>query len=112
MKLTKAEVNHLRLLLGWMRCSQGVFQSPEEIRETWKDLNAHGIAPSDDRDSRERLMQSYNLSADVPKYIRHALKMLTQALREHESHVGEIVDARPDNRVGRIDGSPKRLGET
>lgn len=93
MKLSKAEVNHLRLLLAWMRCDHGTFQSPEEIRETWKDLSAHGIVPDAHNGSRERLMAHYNLSADVPKYIRHALKMLTAHLREYERAMGsgEIV---------------------
>ncbi len=93
MKLSKAEVNHLRLLLGWMRCSEGVFQSPEEIKATWRDLNDHGVTPSANNETRARLMEHYNLSADVPKYIRHALKMLTASLREHEAKMtnGPIV---------------------
>lgn len=95
MTLTKAQVEHLRRLLGWMRCDHGVFQSPEEIRETWKDLNAHGVIPSADNETRERLMQHYNLSSDVPKYIRHALKMLTATLREHDEKMahGTTVSA-------------------
>ena len=94
MKLSKAEVNHLRHLLGWMRCDYGTFQSPEEIKETWKDLAAHGIVPDAHNGSRERLMQHYNMSADVPKYIRHALKMLTKHLREYEKAMesGEVID--------------------
>lgn len=96
MKLNKAEVNHLRLLLGWMRCSEGVFQSPEEMADVWRDLADHGIQPSDVNATRERLMQHYKLSAHVPKYIRHALKMLTATLREHEKKFadGAVVDAR------------------
>lgn len=94
MNLSKSDVEHLRRLLGWMRCDYGVFQSPEEIRETWKDLADHGVIPDAHNGSRERLMQHYNLSADVPKYIRHGLKMLTAALREHDEKMatGAIVE--------------------
>lgn len=91
-QITEAQLNHLRRLLGWVRCSEGVFQSPEEIKATWKDLNAHGITPSDHAETRERLMQHYNLSCDVPKYIRAAIKALEPVVRQGDA-VGEIVDA-------------------
>lgn len=111
MKLSKAEVNHLRLLLAWMRCSEGVFQSPEEIKATWRDLNEHGIVPSDNAETRERLMKSYNLSADVPKYIRHALKMLTAALREHEEKMahGPVLSVAEVPATTRRRPVPRRL---
>lgn len=88
MKLSKAEVNHLRLLLGWMRCAEGINQSPEEQVALYRNLADHGIRPSADNETYERLKKSYDLSADVPKYIRHSLKMLTEALREHEKKMG------------------------
>ncbi len=105
MKLSKAEVNHLRLILGWLRCSEGVFQSPEELQATWRDLADHGIIPDAHNGSRERLMAHYNLSADVPKYIRHSLKMLTEHLREYDKTMdtGPVV-ADAQRETNRLEG--------
>jgi hypothetical protein len=90
MKLSKAEVNHLRLLLGWMRCELG--QTPEEQRETMRSI-AHALDyPSED--AQQRIMESYDRAASIPKYIRHAMKMLTAHLREYDKAMqnGDVID--------------------
>lgn len=87
-QLDKAQVNHLRRLLGWVRCSEGVFQSPEEMVATMKGLAPH-LGPIDDA-SKAWLVESYQKAASIPKYVRAALKALAPVVREAE---GEIVDA-------------------
>lgn len=85
-ELSSAEVNHLRRLLGWVSCEIG--QSPEEMIETAKkiapsvgDVGPEGVA---------RLQESLNKAANVPVYVRKAVKALRKAV---EPKPGEIVDA-------------------
>jgi hypothetical protein len=85
-ELDKAEVNHLRRLLGWVRCESG--QSPDEMVAMLRDLAPSIGTPS--MKAQHRLADAYNKSANVPKYIRAAVKSLERVLRER---CGEIVDA-------------------
>ena len=84
-ELNKAQVNHLRRLLGWVRCDVG--QSPEEMVAMWRDL-APRIGPVGD-DGKARLVEAHQKSARVPKYIRAALKSLATVVEESR---GEVVD--------------------
>lgn len=100
MRLSKAERNHLRRLLGYVRCEMG--QTPEEMVET-----VRSIAPaiSDvSPDGKERLEQAYRKSHDVPLYIRAAIKALEKAL----ARKGDTVDGEIDSRR-RLPG--KRLSQ-
>ena len=87
-QLDKAQVNHLRRLLGWVRCSEGVFQSPEEMVNSLRQIAPHVGTPDDA--SKQRLAESYAKAASVPKYVRAAIKALEPVVREAE---GEVVDA-------------------
>lgn len=85
-ELNKAQVNHLRRLLGWVRCE--VWQSPEEFVETLKTIAPY-VGPLDDG-AKQRLSDSYFKAASVPIYVRAAIKALEPVVREAE---GEVVDA-------------------
>ncbi len=84
--LSKAQINHLRRLLGWVRCE--VWQSPEEFVETLKRIAPAVGTP--DAAAKRRLAETYEKAASVPKYVRAAIKALEPVVREAE---GEVVDA-------------------
>lgn len=84
--LNKAQVNHLRRLLGWMRCEVG--QSPEEMVTMMKGLLPR-LGPVSE-DGKQRLVEAHQAAARVPKYIRAAIKALEPVVAESR---GEIVDA-------------------
>ncbi len=93
-QITEAELNHLRRLLGWMRCEVG--QTPEEQRETMRSI-AHALTEYPDEAAQGRLMESYDRAASIPKYVRAAIKSLARVVREQ---TGEIVEAkRETNRL-------------
>ena len=72
--LTTSEANHLRRLMGWVRCEVG--ESPDEMLETVK-----RIAPAIDvvsERAQKSLVASYRQAENVPKYVRAALKVLTK----------------------------------
>lgn len=89
MPMTEAQVNHLRRLLAWLRCEymldedmqRGYLQSAAECVE-------HGFA------TPERAGQIIQERAEqinrVPAYVRQGVKMLTKALRNHESQSGTL----------------------
>lgn len=87
-ELSKAQVNHLRRLLGWVRSSDGVFQSPEEMVATLREIAPHVGQP--DEAAKQRLTESYEKAASIPKYVRAAIKALEPVVREAE---GQVVDA-------------------
>ena len=84
-RLTNAEINHLRRLLGWVACEVG--QTPDELIAT-----VRKIAPAIQDVSEEgktRLVESHHKAASVPKYISAAIKSLSKAIHPH---LGDIVD--------------------
>ena len=86
--ISTAEVNHLRLLLGWVRCEVG--QDHNEIIETMKSIAPTVQLHELSNDSKQRLVDAYNKSIKVPKYVRRAIKQLELVVIESQ---GEIVDA-------------------
>ena len=84
-QLDKAQVNHLRRLLGWVRCDIG--QSPEEMVAMMKGLLPH-LGPISD-DGKARSVEAYQRVLRVPAYIRAALKSLAPVVEESK---GEVVD--------------------
>lgn len=86
--LSKSQVNHLRRLLGWVRCSDGVFQSPEEMVDSLRKIAPYVGTPDDE--AKQRLRVSYEKAASIPKYVRAALKALAVVVKESE---GELIDA-------------------
>lgn len=92
--IKESDINHLRRLLGWVRCSDGVFQPPEEITDTYRMIVGRtGVEPSDD--AKHRIMESYRRSASIPIYVRQALKALSKIVQEAD---GNIVDGEPVQR--------------
>jgi hypothetical protein len=103
--LTPAEVNHLRLLLGWAACEIG--QSPEEFVTT-----VRSIAPQIQDISQEgkaRLVQHHATASNVPKYVRAAVKALRKTLDRvrAETFVREVVEK--DFRQGISDSQVREL---
>ena len=83
--LTKAEVNHLRRLIGYVRCE--ILQSPDELVAT-----VQSICPSIgeiSEEGKQRLVESYEKAIAVPKYVRDAIKALNKVVIENQ---GEILD--------------------
>jgi hypothetical protein len=84
--LTKSEVNHLRRLLGYVRCNIG--QSPDELVATVRGIA--GKIDGIDEQGKQRLVESHAKSSSVPAYVRDAVKSLEKAIKEQ---YGEVVDA-------------------
>jgi hypothetical protein len=85
-QLSDSEINHLRRLLGWVRCEVG--QSPDEMLNTAKSI-APAIGEVSD-EGKQRMVEAYAKSANVPAYIRAAIKALEKVF---EPKAGEVVDA-------------------
>jgi transposase-like protein len=75
-RLTFAEVNHLRRLLGWVACEAG--QTPEEFVATLRQI-APAVGDVSD-EGKTRLAETYAKSASVPKYVHAAIKALRKAI--------------------------------
>ena len=88
MPMTEAQVNHLRRLLAWMRCEMG--QEPQEM-VVMANAIAAKIGPLPDPEgARLRLQEGYDRAASYPAYVRHGVKMLAKALRDHEKQSGIV----------------------
>ncbi|HJV75461.1 MAG TPA: hypothetical protein VJ654_14640 [Noviherbaspirillum sp.] len=85
-KLTDAEINHLRRLLGYVRCEIG--QEPDEIVSTVKKI-APAIGDISE-EGKKNLVEWHDKSSSVPKYVRAAVKALEKTIVQHQ---GEILDA-------------------
>ncbi|WP_241240491.1 hypothetical protein, partial [Pseudomonas aeruginosa] len=88
-RLTRAEMNHLRRLIGWVRCEVGA--EPEGIVTAAKEAldQFQGVS----EDGKRRLLEHYQKSAAIPKYIRAAIKALEKVCLEDPTEVvdGELV---------------------
>jgi hypothetical protein len=91
MPMTEAEVNHLRRVLAWLRREMG--QEPAEMVAMVNDMAAKLGPLEDPEGARMRLQSGYDHAASYPAYVRQGVKMLTKALRQHESRAG-IVEAK------------------
>ena len=91
MPLAEAQINHLRRLLGWMRCEWTL----DEDSQRGFLLGAAECSQLDGV-TAERVSQVVQAKVEqinsVPIYVRQAVKMLTKALRDHERKAG-VVDA-------------------
>ena len=89
MPMTEAQVNHLRRLLAWMRCEYTL----DEHMQAGYLLGATKMVASG-MTTPERASEILQAKAKeiqhVPAYVRQGVKMLTQALREHEKQSGVI----------------------
>ncbi|WP_293000035.1 hypothetical protein [Nevskia sp.] len=87
-RLTQAELNHLRRLLGWVRCEIG--PSPEEHKAIVGNI-LDKIGPDEVSDAgRARLVDAHRRIESVPGYVRAAVESLSKVL---EPHVGRTLDS-------------------
>ena len=98
--MTEAEVNHLRRLLAWMRCEWCL--DPDMQRGYvlgTADTVAHGMRTPEE--AGQALAEQAARINVCPAYVRQAVKMLTKALRAHESNAG-IVDEEVENGLAHV----------
>ena len=74
--LTGPELNHLRRLIGWVRCEVG--QSPDEMVPMVQGIVRQIGDVS--QDGKARLVQAHAESSNVPKYVRAAVKALEKTI--------------------------------
>ena len=101
MPLTDAQVNHLRRLLAWMRCEWML--DPDMQRGMLSAVDSLGamgaITPEQATAAVAKRSDQINR---CPGYVRQAVKMLTQALRQHDQRSGVIEEPNPqDSRSGK-----------
>lgn len=90
LELKNSEVTHMRLVLAWMRCEYMLDEHMQAgYAQGTKDCVEGGYITEDQ--GREHLAHQEEKIKNVPKYVRHGVKMLTKMLREHEKRSG-IVD--------------------
>ncbi|MFY2035819.1 hypothetical protein ACOTDT_19145 [Achromobacter xylosoxidans] len=73
-----SDFNHLRRLLGWVRCDIG--QDPAGQQQTMIDIAAKLGPAAIDADAKARLVEGYRRAKAVPVYVRDAVKALEKAL--------------------------------
>lgn len=88
--MKKADINHLRRLVGWVQAEVG--QSPEEMEATLRDIAQKMGHVDIDDEAKARLVQAHDKARTVPKYVREAVK----ALEKYLGSMGEVVDAQSD----------------
>jgi hypothetical protein len=89
MPLADSEVNHLRRLLAWLRVE---YTLDEDMQRGFL-LGAHecvarGFASSDQASAI--VQQKAEQINHVPAYVRQSVKMLTKAIRKHDSASGVV----------------------
>lgn len=84
--MKQSELNHLRLLLGWVRTEIG--QAPEEMTAMMADIAEKLGHPPISDDAQRRLVEGYDRSRSVPKYVRAAVKALGKLVQP-----GDVEDA-------------------
>jgi hypothetical protein len=89
MPLADSEVNHLRRLLAWLRCE---YTLDEDMQRGYF-LGAHecvarGLATPECASAI--VQQKAEQINRVPLYVRQSVKMLTKAIRKHDSASGVV----------------------
>lgn len=97
MPLTDAQVNHLRRLLAWMRCEWMLDPDMQRgMLSAVESLGAMGaITPEQATAYVAERAEKINR---CPVYVRQAVKMLTQALRQHEQLSGVVEELNQQDR--------------
>lgn len=105
LEFRKSEVNHLRLMLAWMRCE---YMLDEDSQAGFADAARmcveHGLTSEDE--ARKLLARKAEEIRHVPQYVRQAHKMLSKMLREHEKR-GDVVDV--EAATNRLTQEPAKL---
>ncbi|MFA1682519.1 hypothetical protein [Achromobacter dolens] len=76
--MKQSDLNHLRRLLGWVRCDIG--QDPAGQQQTMIDIAGKLGIDSIDADAKARLVEGYRRAEAVPVYVRDAVKALEKNL--------------------------------
>ena len=87
-RVTQAQLNHLRLLLGWIRTEIG--PDAFERLQILQDI-VDKTGPVTDAACQERVSESILKAHRVPRYVRNALKQLSKVVEGVED--GETVDS-------------------
>ena len=72
--ISTAEANHLRRLIGWVRCTVG--QSPEEMKHTLSLVTSVLGEDIAGPEAQRLFVEQYWASQSVPQYVRAAIKAL------------------------------------
>jgi len=92
LQFTETEVKHLRLVLGWMRVEYCLDEDMQRgSLQAIKSLMDAGVMSQEDAD--HAVARRADQIKQVPKYVRHGIKMLTKSVREHDGVKGDVVDA-------------------
>lgn len=76
--MKRSDLNHLRRLLGWIRCDIG--QSPAELQQTMINV-ADGLGhPEISQEAKARMVENYRRAEAIPLYVRAAVRALEKAL--------------------------------
>ncbi len=97
--MKRSDLNHLRRLLGWVRCDIG--QAPAEMQTTMIGIADKLGNPEISVEARARVVESYRRAEAVPVYVRDAVKALDKALAAAGRDRG--VEAAPANAEARAD---------
>ncbi|WOB11298.1 hypothetical protein [Piscinibacter gummiphilus] len=79
-ELTPSQVNHLRRLLGWVRCEAG--QEPEALVRTVKTV-LPGLGEQPSAEAQKRLVVAHDAAMKVPRYVWAGIKALSRLTGEH-----------------------------
>lgn len=89
-ELTDAEVNHLRRLLAWLICEYNLSEDGQRGLLMGLDMAVDGGVEQEK--AQHILDEEVARIRRVPAYIRHAVKMLSKAVREHDAKT-RVIDA-------------------
>ena len=79
-ELTPSQVNHLRRLLGWVRCEAG--QEPEALVRTVKTI-LPALVEQPSAEAQKRLVVAHDAAMKVPRYVWAGIKALSRVTGEH-----------------------------
>jgi len=84
--IKQSDINHLRRLLGYVKCEIG--GDEQETIQRYAELS--GIVDHDlDEAAKQRIVESVSKAASVPQYIRRAVAALEKVVKES----GDTFDA-------------------
>lgn len=98
--MKQSDLNHLRRLLGWVRCEIG--QGPEEFVATVRNIAEKLGHPQLDAEQERTLVQDHDRARAVPKYVRAAVRALERTV----GTVGPVVDLQASERRRIARGGP------
>jgi hypothetical protein len=90
-KLQQSEVKHMRQVLAWIRVEYHLDEDMQRgALSAVKTLMDAGDITQEE--AEHAVANRASQITQVPKYIRHGVKMLTKALRAHDGVKGDVLD--------------------